>query len=196
MQPWWQELFHPSLWDWGDVATWVQGVATAGSLWLGFGILRSDRKREERAQAAKIHARLVAPFVIEPDLEGACTVFVVNRSDSPIFSVHPLATPLPPTQRLAIKGTNSSYRHLTDSELINGPQIEIGTFMRDGKGISTVEPGEELGAALDLPFSSAFYSIRVEFSDINGVRWIRPVDSHNFFKYTRKHYPIAEKVGA
>lgn len=36
------------------LGTWFAGVATAGSFWLGFTILRSDRKREERAQAAKI----------------------------------------------------------------------------------------------------------------------------------------------
>ena len=35
------------------IGTWFAGVVTAGSFWLGFTILRSDRKKEERAQASR-----------------------------------------------------------------------------------------------------------------------------------------------
>ena len=36
------------------IGTWFAGIATAGSLWLGFTILRSDRNKEERDQAGKV----------------------------------------------------------------------------------------------------------------------------------------------
>jgi hypothetical protein len=39
-------------WDMVEaLGTWFAGIATAGSLFLGFTILRSDRKKAEREQA-------------------------------------------------------------------------------------------------------------------------------------------------
>jgi hypothetical protein len=70
--------------DWGDVATWFTGVVTAGSFWLGFTILRSDRKKEERSQASRF---LIWSFIkgrLEWDgLELVVSVW--NTSDQPIF---------------------------------------------------------------------------------------------------------------
>jgi hypothetical protein len=43
-------------WDMVEaLGTWFAGVATAGSFWLGFSILRSDRKKEEWSQARRFH---------------------------------------------------------------------------------------------------------------------------------------------
>lgn len=86
MPPWYNELFHPSLWDWGDVATWFTGIITAGSFWLGFTILRSDRMKEERAQASKVYIQ--SQIYVDPDNPDRgrqLHIGVRNDSDRPIY---------------------------------------------------------------------------------------------------------------
>jgi hypothetical protein len=75
--------------DWNmleALGTWFAGVATAGSFWLGFTTLRSDRKREERAQAAKI-AIYFERFLKDHQREAGLQlrVRVWNHSEQPIF---------------------------------------------------------------------------------------------------------------
>jgi hypothetical protein len=62
----------------------VTGFFTAGSLFLGFSILRSDRRRAERAQAAKF---LIWYFIEESEKrpDPHLVVYVWNTSDQPIF---------------------------------------------------------------------------------------------------------------
>jgi hypothetical protein len=88
MPPWYDKLLHPSLWEWGDVATWFTGIVTAGSFWLGFTILRSDRKREERSQASLLYIQsyiYVDPK--KPELGQQLHIGVQNDSDRAIFLV-------------------------------------------------------------------------------------------------------------
>jgi len=83
---WWEHLFHPSLWDWGDVGTWVQGIATVATFILGFRILLSDRRRQERQQAARV--AILHRQLSEADPK-AWSISVDNHSDLPIY--HPKA---------------------------------------------------------------------------------------------------------
>ena len=66
------------------LGTWFAGVVTAGSFWLGFSILRSDRKKEERAQAAKV-AILPESFPVKSEDDWRLRIRVWNHSDRPIF---------------------------------------------------------------------------------------------------------------
>jgi hypothetical protein len=86
--PWYDKLFHPSMWDWGDVATWITGILTAGTLWLGFTILRSDRKKEERSQASLVYIQSqIYKDSERPELGHQLHIGVQNDSDRAIFLV-------------------------------------------------------------------------------------------------------------
>jgi hypothetical protein len=72
------------------LGTWFAGAVTAGSFWLGFSILRSDRKNEERAQAAKV-AILPESFPDTSEDDWRLRIRVWNHSDRPI-STHSYIT--------------------------------------------------------------------------------------------------------
>ena len=72
-------------WDMVEaLGTWFAGVATAGSFWLGFSILRSDRKKEERSLALRFI--IWSAVISRAEWEGPqLVVSVRNTSDQPIF---------------------------------------------------------------------------------------------------------------
>jgi hypothetical protein len=76
---------------WGDLATWVTGLFTAGSLLLGFSIIQKDRKKEEWSQASKVavnvdtFTRVSEGKVPTVDRSWNFTVRMWNHSDQPIF---------------------------------------------------------------------------------------------------------------
>jgi hypothetical protein len=149
MEPWWQELLNPSLWDWGDVATWFTGIVTAATFWLGFIILRSDRKNEERSQAAKI-AIYAAHFLEAAHEEDGwqIDVHVWNHSDRPIFDAH-------------FHGTYSSGSML----------FRVGDRWDEDRPGGTILPGES--AKLNFKNTEHIDKSRlyVTFSDANRVEW-------------------------
>lgn len=82
--PWWEELFHPSMWNWGDVATWVTGIFTAGPLLLALHTLRRDQKREVTRQAKSI--AIFEDWELDHETSDATIeISIWNYSDRPIF---------------------------------------------------------------------------------------------------------------
>lgn len=91
---WWQELFRPDLWDWGDVATWATGIFTAAPLFLALALLQRERKRELSRQAKATVAFADWDYEHVADLDDQSeqgkahvTVHIWNYSDRPIFQV-------------------------------------------------------------------------------------------------------------
>lgn len=65
--------------SWEALGTWFSGILTAGSLILGFSILRRDRQREERAQAAKVSAWFEGHLFAKK-----VSIYVANHSEQVI----------------------------------------------------------------------------------------------------------------
>jgi hypothetical protein len=86
MSPWYDELFHPSLWDWGDVATWVTGIFTAGTLMLGLYLLRRDSTKEQSSQARSVVVFEEGGVDTESGGVGAA-IHIWNFSERPIFNL-------------------------------------------------------------------------------------------------------------
>jgi hypothetical protein len=65
----------------GSWAEWISGLATAGSLFLGFTILRGDRRKAEAPEATQV----VTWFVNQPD--GNVELVITNGASRPIVHV-------------------------------------------------------------------------------------------------------------
>jgi hypothetical protein len=80
--------------QWGDVASWVVGIATATTFFATYGLLRSTR-REQRAQQAvarQAQARLVSAWCHDVKHDSGknvdtVTVTFQNDSDEPIYGL-------------------------------------------------------------------------------------------------------------
>jgi hypothetical protein len=80
--------------QWGDVATWVGGVATAVALFLTYGLLRITRREQRTLQAEKrqAQARLVSAWTSQIQLasdgsEYSVTVTLKNSGTEPIYGL-------------------------------------------------------------------------------------------------------------
>ena len=134
--------------DWGDVATWFTGIVTAGSLWIAFLILRSDRKKEESAQA-----RLVAAWTttnLSESGEFTLELAIWNRSSLPIFQV---------------------------AAFQKDDLLQVGEmFIIRGKGrVFQLLPEQRAGLSWRLRSDEEFLSVQrsayVRFSDLDGRQW-------------------------
>lgn len=74
-------------WDMVEaLGTWFAGIATAGSLLLGFSILRNDRRKEESDQARRVVVWYEHPLERMPSSAVMRSIhYICNRSDAPIF---------------------------------------------------------------------------------------------------------------
>jgi hypothetical protein len=140
-------------WDMVEaLGTWFAGVATAGSFWLGFSILRSDRKKEEWSQARRFHIWTLETF--PPDREEAqLAVFVWNTSDQPIFMPMLIGNP----RDDAVKLFPSEQTGVLEAHLRPGYESEAHTPM---------------GSDHRVP-----EGLRVTFTDASGTEWVRELDS-------------------
>jgi hypothetical protein len=137
---------------WGDVATWFTGIVTAGSFWLGFTILRSDRKKEEQSQAKRF---LVWSSIVErPEWDGPqLVVSAWNTSDHPIFL---------PTLIGDLRDVGSGK--LLTSKLVGDLEPHL-------------RPGVE--SELRIPvgqYQREPYGLRVTFKDAMGTEWVYELD--------------------
>lgn len=80
--------------QWGDVASWVGGVATAVALLLTYGLLRITRREQRALQADKrqAQARLVSAWTsqlqLAPDRSAySVTVTLKNSGSEPIYGL-------------------------------------------------------------------------------------------------------------
>jgi len=78
--------------QWGDVATWVGGIATSIALFLTYILLRITRREQRTAQAEKreAQARLVSAWTNEIQQDPgssaySVTIAVQNSSDEPVY---------------------------------------------------------------------------------------------------------------
>jgi hypothetical protein len=164
--------------DWGDVATWLTGLFTAGSLILGFSILRADRKKQERAEAAGIHTRLIEDF--SGAMGGQVRIVIGNRSNTPMFHVRVCAQPL---HRRRLKQVLSELTDRPKNDELSKLKLETGNLEKHANGVLESQAGAD--GILELPLSRKLYDLYVEFSDINSIRWVRPVNSWKLIRYSR-----------
>lgn len=84
-------MFCPSAVVWGDVATWVAGIATAGTLFFGmfqWARLRAQSLKDQRemfAEQRRAQARRVYAWL--DGARGPGIVRVGNGSDEPVYGV-------------------------------------------------------------------------------------------------------------
>jgi hypothetical protein len=132
----------------GSLADWVSGLATAGSLFLGFTILRRDRQKSDAAEATQV----VVWFVNQPD--GNVELRITNGASRPIVHV-----------MLHLASTNEQGRQAALWRLIN-----VAAVLAQGEGMSLTLPFDKFHANMSYPSY-------VQFRDANGVSWRRNVRS-------------------
>lgn len=131
-------------WDWGTVPAWFSAILSGGSVLLALYIILRDRKKAERADAAKIVCWL-----------DDKTVHVLNTSDRAVHSVYLMAV------KEKIKPGPNSFALL---EPVLRPGVEINR--------STEHPFDDPYGNSDWEKRDlAPYAIM--FHDADGVTWIR-----------------------
>lgn len=80
--------------QWGDVATWVGGIATAIALFLTYGLLRITRREQRELQAEKrqAQARLISAWTgqlqrVPGDPAYSVKVTLRNSSHEPVYGL-------------------------------------------------------------------------------------------------------------
>ncbi|MGA5183076.1 hypothetical protein [Streptomyces pseudogriseolus] len=78
--------------DWGSVPTWFSAIGTSGSLVATTGIIVRDRRKAQRADAARVVGWVEAlePGEIE---DGTRYLLVHNTADRPVFDVSAMTGP-------------------------------------------------------------------------------------------------------
>jgi hypothetical protein len=153
------------------LGTWFAGVATAGSFWLGFSILRSDRKKEERSQALRF--LIWSSVISRPEWGGPqLVVSVWNRSDQSIFLPMLIGNP----------------RDVGRGKLF--PSKQSGVLEPQ------LRPGHESEA--HVPLGSDYRvpeGLRVTFSDARGTEWVYELDGGGLRKPRREKraWPVLER---
>lgn len=168
--------------DWGDVGGWVSGLGTLGTLAVALRVLTKDRRREERAQAAKV---VTWTTWVKDEVQGpeakVCEVHLSNRSEAPIFSPDIHVVPL----RRSDLSPHTSFRRREELQREHGyvpsrrrQRSEVMTFVfepRRAPRVVTVEPGQTVSGDLGTWSPLDMWDILVSFRDANGVDWIRNV---------------------
>ena len=132
----------------GSWADWVSGIATALTFFLGFTILRRDRKKDESAEATQV----VTWFVNQPD--GTVELRVTNGGARPIVNV---------MFNLAATGPEGNK---TAAWKVNN----VAAVLEAGQSTSLHFPFSEFHANKQYPS-------RIQFRDANGENWQRNVIS-------------------
>jgi hypothetical protein len=102
--------------QWGDVGTWVGGIATAIALFLTYALLVITRREQkaQRTEHREAQARLVAAWCdhIEETTNGsahAVTVMLQNLSDEPIYGARAAVGPIWSTKAVDYKEVELKY---------------------------------------------------------------------------------------
>jgi hypothetical protein len=132
----------------GSWADWVSGIATALTFFLGFTILRRDRKKDESAEAT----RVVTWFVNQPG--GEVELRITNGAIRPIVNVMFILA------AIGLEGSNiPAYK-------VNN----VASVLEPGESTSLHFPFSEFHA-------NKLYPSRIQFRDANGANWQRNVIS-------------------
>lgn len=135
----------------GSLAELVSGLATAGSLFLGFSILLRDRRKDDQAEAI----RVVTWFVNQPD--GTVHLNISNRGSRPIMHVMFCLASVDERQKSA-----ALWR-----------MLDVAPVLASGEDSSLQLPFREFHA-------NALYPSYVQFRDANGISWRRTCALENF----------------
>jgi hypothetical protein len=167
------------------LGTWFAGVATAGSFWLGFSILRRDRKKEASEQAQRVITSSAHSMRAGIDAGEDITLYVENASDRPIRLLAFIAEGRPVQKVIAELRTTGAkddplLRRLQETEVI-GPILHEGWV----KGSTDPEyPIDELKSGARTSFKILFvdfpricYELDFSFTDANGVYWRKDIQS-------------------
>jgi hypothetical protein len=142
--------YHGHRIDWGNVPAWAGAILTSGTLFVGFTVLRRDKRTAERVQADKIICwhELEHPHV---------KVTVLNASDQLIFRVRVsiLASPRKPFVR-------GGRLHIFEEVQLDPIEPELDSDQR------LVRVGK-------VPEDMSFYDAKVIFREIRGWKWRRDV---------------------
>jgi hypothetical protein len=132
----------------GSLADWVSGLATAGSLVLGFSILLRDRSKADQEEATQV----VTWFVNHPD--NTLELFVTNGGSRPTVNV-----------ALCLASLDEQQKQAALWRIRN-----IMSVLAPGEGTSLKIPFEEFHANI-------LYPSYIQFRDANGMSWRRNIRS-------------------
>jgi hypothetical protein len=132
----------------GSLAEWVSGLATAGSLFLGFTILRGDRRKGEALEATQV----VTWFVNQPN--GNVELTITNGASRPIVHV-----------MLNLASVDEQGRSAALWKMIN-----VAPVLSSDESVSLSIPFREFHA-------NGSYPTYIQFRDSNGISWRRNVRS-------------------
>jgi hypothetical protein len=158
----------------GDLATWVVGLLTAGTLLLGFYILLRDRRKEESRQAARIAAWADPDSIGRTKVGDTLDVTVYNGSDSVVTSIRVLLTHTPPYDpQLTLPPWIRKFRNRLQSRQDRLFAMKsLAAVAGDGDD-RVLAPGSRLRkrfiVSADFPISRS--QIIVDFTDSSGSRW-------------------------
>lgn len=132
----------------GSLADWVSGLATAGSLFLGFSILLRDRRKDDQAEATQV----VTWFVNQPD--STVQLSVTNGGSRPIVHV-----------MFCLASVDEGKKRAALWRIVN-----VAPVLASGEGRSLQFPFTEFHA-------NASHQSYIQFRDANGISWHRDVRS-------------------
>jgi hypothetical protein len=146
--------------QWGDVATWVGGIATAAALFLTYRLLRITRREQRTLQVEKrqAQARLVSAWTsqVQPtsgSSVSSITVTLQNSSHEPVYGL-----------RVAV-GSRWAERQITYDEL------DL-LYIMPPKSQQEIETVLQLADARNGEVESTL-PVELLFSDAAGRYWHR-----------------------
>jgi hypothetical protein len=150
--------------QWGDIATWVGGIATAAALILTYWLLRITLREQRRLQTEQrqAQARLVSAWAsqIERTADGprySVTVTLKNNSDEPIYGLRAAVGP----------GWSARDRSYTELDLV----YVMPPKSHKDEEVSIQLHRHPADAAESLPVESL--PVELIFSDTAGRFWHR-----------------------
>lgn len=166
---------------WGTVWSGVGSLLTAGSLFLGFRILRIDQKDKRRAQASKIAFKYTMSLDFDTDHLNRVNGTVYNHSDALIM--HTAVEVWRSEQQ--IKKYAPWFTRYSDPLL---GLIQHRDVYEERDLSSAILPGEARDFDISIParyrVTDEDVEIRLMFMDANSVTWYRKgIDAPKEFEY-------------
>ncbi len=168
----WIDRIQPGNWS-----EWFGGIATAGSLFLGFYLISNDKRRQRESQPSRVSARMET-------IAKKVRVYVANRSESPVYNVEVhlfrrVVRLTPRLQRVLRRPRQFRPLLLTDD---TSPRFQRTIRLEQVDG----HPGGILQAGSLVEIESYIWDfpkdleIYLQFEDDEGTKWCRDVQLRKF----------------